>query len=111
MPSPVSGGSLVLVDQAAQDRFSADLARGGVCCSDAGTRVNVRDALSEALMGTGGVVVLLVVGQDGAQVRLVQDEDPVQELPAQGTDQALADGVGPRRQQHLIQMIGTDVCV
>lgn len=29
------GGSLVFVDQAAQDRFSANLARAGVCCGDA----------------------------------------------------------------------------
>jgi hypothetical protein len=38
---------------------------------------SVRDALAEALMEPGGVVVLLVVGQDGAQMLLVQDEDPV----------------------------------
>jgi hypothetical protein len=30
-------------------------------------------------------------------VRLIEDEDPVQELTAQGTDQALADRVHPRR--------------
>jgi hypothetical protein len=35
-------------------------------------------------MGPGGVVVLLVFGQDGAQVRLVQDQGPVEELTAQG---------------------------
>ena len=44
-------------------------------------------------MGPGGVVMLLVLGQDGAQVRLVQDQGPVEELTAQGADQALADGV------------------
>jgi hypothetical protein len=48
-----------------------------VCCGDAARGVTVRDALAEALMGPGGVVMLLVVGQDGAQMRLVQDEDPV----------------------------------
>ena len=37
-------------------------------------------------MGTGGVVVLLVFGQDGAQVRLVQDQGPVEEFTAQGSD-------------------------
>jgi hypothetical protein len=44
-----------------------DLAGAGVCCGDAGSGVRVRDALAGALMGTGGVVMLLVPGQDGAQ--------------------------------------------
>ena len=74
-----------------------DLPRAGVGCGDAGTRVTVRDALADALMGTGGVVVLLILGQDRPQVRPVQDEDPVQEFTAQRTDQALADRVHPRR--------------
>ena len=107
----MSGGSLVFVDQAAQDWFSADLPRAGVCFGDAGTWVTVRDALADALVGPGGVVMLLVLGQDGAQVCLVQDQGPVEEFPAQGADQAFADCVGPHRQQHLIQMIGTGVCV
>ena len=51
----------------------------------------VRDALADALVGPGGVVMLLVFGQDGAQVRLVQDQGPVEELTAQGADEALAD--------------------
>ena len=62
-------------------------------------------------MGPGGVVTLLVLGQDGAQVRLVQIQGLVEEFTAQGADQALADGVEPRRQQHLIQVIGAEVCV
>jgi hypothetical protein len=41
--------------------------------------------------------MLLVVRQDGAQVRLVQDHGPVEELTAQGADKALADRVHPRR--------------
>jgi hypothetical protein len=91
-----SGCSLVFVDQAAQDRFPADLARAGVCCGDAGSGARVRDALADALMGAGGVVMLLVFGQDGAQVDLVQDQGPVENLTAQGADQALADRVHPR---------------
>src|ERR1019366_373933 len=92
-----SGGSLVFVDQAAEDPFSADPAGAGVCCGDAGSGARVRDALVDALMGAGGVVMLLVFGQDGAQVRLVQDQGPVEELTAQGANQALADRVHPRR--------------
>ena len=88
--SGFSGGSPVFVDQAAGDRFSVDLARAGVSCGDAGSGVRVRDALVEALMGPGGVVMLLVLGQDGAQVDLVQDQGPVEELTAQGANKALA---------------------
>jgi hypothetical protein len=93
---PSSGGSLVLVDQAAQDQSSADLAGAKVGCGDARTGISARDALADALMGTGGVLVLLVLGRYGAQVGLVEDQDLVEELPAQGTDQALADRVHPR---------------
>lgn len=45
-----------------------------------GPGVTVRDAVAGALMGTGGVVVLLVVGQEGAQVRLAEDQGPVHEF-------------------------------
>src|SRR5882757_6823321 len=93
----MSGGSLVFVDQAAQDWFSADLARAGVGCGDAGTGAIVRDALADALVGTGGVVMLLVLGQNRSQVRLVQDQGPVEDLTAQGADEALADRVHPGR--------------
>ena len=92
-----SGGSLVFVDQTAQDRFSADLTRAEVWCGDAGTGFSVGDALVDALVRPGGVVVLLVLGEDGAQVRLVQDQGPVEELTAQRADEALADRVHPRR--------------
>src|ERR1017187_4946226 len=71
----MSGGSLVLVDQAAQDRFSADLADAEVPCDHAGRMVRaVGDALADALVRPGGVVVLLVFGQDGSQVRFAEDQ-------------------------------------
>src|ERR1039458_1203855 len=95
----MSSGSLVLVDQAAQDRFSADLPRcRASCCSDAGRMVGaVGDALIDALVRLGGVVVLLVFGQDGSQVRFAEDEAAVKELAPQGAGEALADRVHPRR--------------
>ncbi len=92
---PVSGGSLVFVDQAARDRISAGLTCAGVCWGDAGTGGSTGDSLAGALTGPGGVVVLAVTGQDGAQVRL--DQGPVQDLPAQGAGQWLADRVHPGR--------------
>ena len=56
------------------------------------------------------IVVGLVLAQDLSQVGLVPDEGAVQEFAAASADPAFDDRVGPRRQQHLIQMIGTDVC-
>ena len=46
------------------------------------------DALGDALVRPGRVVVHLVFGQDGAQVALPEDQHAVQELTAQGTDEA-----------------------
>ena len=52
--------------------------------------MSVGDALADALVGPGGVVALLVPGQDGAQVRLAGDQHSVQEFTAQRADDALA---------------------
>ena len=60
-------------------------------------RVAVRDALGDALMRPGGVVMLLVLGQDPAQMPLAENQDSVQELPAQRADEALAGCVHPGR--------------
>lgn len=57
----------------------------------------VGDALVDALVWPGGVVVLLVFGQEGAQVRFAEDKAAVEELAAQGAGEALADGVHPWR--------------
>jgi hypothetical protein len=89
-------GSCVLVDQAAQDGFSADLASVEVPCRDAGSMVfSVGDALVHAMMRAGRVVVLLVLGQDGAQVYLTHDEHTIQQLTAQRADEPLAGRVYP----------------
>jgi magnesium chelatase family protein len=107
-----SCGVRVFVDQSAQDRFSADL-----LCVYAGhggarsVRFAVGDALGDALVRPGRVVVRLVLGQDGAQMPLAEDQHPVEEFPAQGADEALADRVAPHRQLHLIRVIGSDVPV
>ena len=44
----------------------------------------VEDALGDALMRPGHVVMHLVLGQDGTQMALPHDQHAVQELPAQG---------------------------
>jgi len=50
-----------------------------------------------------------VLGQHPAQVMLIDDQQPVEDLPAQSADHPFADRVGRRRRLHLIQMIGTGV--
>ncbi len=65
--SRTSGGSHVLVNQAAEQGFSADLASVEFCHSDARRVVlAVGDALGDALVRPGGVVAHLVFRQDGA---------------------------------------------
>jgi len=92
-----SGGSDVLIDEAAQDRFSSDSLGIEVGHGDAGHVVQAAgDALGDALVRLGCVVVRLVFGQDGAQMPLAEDQEPVQELAAQGADEPFADRVHPR---------------
>jgi hypothetical protein len=50
-----------------------------------------------------------VLGQHLAQVVLIDDQQPVEEVPAKGADVPFADGVGRRRRLHPIQMISTGV--
>jgi hypothetical protein len=54
------------------------------------------DALGDALVRPGRVVVHLVSGQGGAQMSLAQDQHAVQELTAQGAGEAFAGRVHPR---------------
>jgi hypothetical protein len=69
-----SGGIRVFVDQAAQDGFSADLLYIDVGHGGAGSvTFIVGDALGDALMRPGGVVLHLVLGQHGAQMRLTEN--------------------------------------
>lgn len=48
------------------------------------------DELRDAVVGPCGVVVRLVVGQDGAQMSLAKDQHAVQALAAHGAGQAFA---------------------
>src|SRR5208282_1256295 len=54
------------------------------------------DALGDALMRPGSVIVHLVLGQDGPQVCLAEDQHAVQELAAKGADEPLASRVHTR---------------
>jgi hypothetical protein len=48
-----------------------------------------------------------VFGQHASQVVLVDDQQPVEELAAQGANDPFADRVAPHRQLHPIRTIGT----
>jgi Family of unknown function (DUF5372) len=52
-----------------------------------------------------------ILVQDLPQVRLAGDQQVVQELPAQCSDEALGEGIGPHRQLRPVRMTGTDVRV
>jgi hypothetical protein len=101
-------GGHVLAGKAAEDLFSADLVPGQVDLRRRGVRLGGWELVKGAVR-PGGVVVLQVLGQDLAQVALVEDEQPVEYLAAQGADHALADRIGPCRHLHLVQAIGIDV--
>src|ERR1700749_4365201 len=91
------GGARIFVDQAAQDGFSDDpftvvVGNGEMTA----IMLAVGNALGDALVRPGRVVVHLVLSQDGAQVALAEDQHAIEELPAQDADEALADRVHPR---------------
>jgi len=66
----------VFVDQAAQDGSSADLFCVDVGHGGAGSaRFVVGDVLGYALVRPGSVVVDPVLGQDGAQMRVADNQD------------------------------------
>ena len=81
----MSGGDLVLVRESAEDLFSADpvfgevgrLRRPGVSLT--------RCELAEGTVRPGGVVVQQVLGQHLSQVVLIDDQQPTEKLPAQGS--------------------------
>jgi hypothetical protein len=62
-----------------------------VPCRDAGRLVfSVGDALADSLVRTGGVVVLLIPGQDGEQMCGAEYQHPIQEFTAPRADEPLA---------------------
>jgi hypothetical protein len=70
----VSGGARVFVDQAAQNGFSVDPSAVGVGSSEVAAVVfAVGDALGDALVRPSRVVMHLVLGQYGAQMRLAEN--------------------------------------
>ena len=63
-----------------------------------------------AAVRASSVVVAAVLGENRSQVPFAEDQHPVGDLGPGGEDEPFGVSVGPHRQQHLIQMTGTDVC-
>ena len=87
------GSDVVLVGESAEDLFPADPVLGEVdrfWWPGAGLSWG---ELAEGAVRPGSVVVPQVLGQHLAQVLLVDDQQPVEELPAQGADDPFADRV------------------
>src|SRR6266571_580615 len=92
----MSGGDLVLVRESAEDLFPADQVVGEVDFRWPGAGLS-RCELAEGTVRPGGVVVPQVPGQHPAQMVLIDDQQPAEELAAQGADDSPADGVRPGR--------------
>src|ERR1019366_5341336 len=88
----LSGGDLVLVRESAEDLFPADPVLGEVGLRWPGVGLS-RWKLAEGAVRPGGVVMPQVFGQYLAQMVLIDDQQPVEKLTAQGTDDPFADGV------------------
>ena len=71
--------------ESAKDLFSADPVLGEVDLRWPGVSLS-RCELAEGTVRPGGVVVQQVLGQHPAQMVLIDNQKPVKNLPAQGTD-------------------------
>jgi hypothetical protein len=79
-----SGGDVVLVGESAEDLLPADPVLGKV---DRFRRTCVclgRGELAEGTVRPAGAVMPQVPGQHPSQVALIDDQQPVEDLPAQG---------------------------
>src|SRR5690606_25400182 len=65
--------------------------------------VGNRDLLSEPLMRPGPVEVRNVLGQDGAEVALAEDDDVIQAFPSDAPEKALAGRVHQWRPDGRLQ--------
>src|SRR5215472_13908772 len=88
----LSSGDVVLVCEAAEDLLSADTALGEVDPRWPAVSLS-RWQLAQGAVRPGCVVVDQVFGQYLAQMVLIDDQQLVEELAAQGTDDPFADGV------------------
>ena len=100
------------MNQATEDVDSLDVP-GRVGAGGGGVRRQDRDwdwdVEVDATVGTAGVVVRQVGGQDSLEVAAVAYQDPVEAFGSDGAHPALGVRVGSRSQLHRMGTIGTDV--
>jgi hypothetical protein len=92
----LSGSDLVFARKPAEDLLSADPVLSEVDLRWSGAGLSGCE-LAEGTVRPGGVVMPQVLGQHPAQVVLIDDQQPIEELPAQGADDPFADRVRPLR--------------
>jgi hypothetical protein len=80
------------VRESAEDLFPADPVLGEVDWLRPGVSLSRRE-LAEGTVRPGYVVMLKVFGQHPSQMALIDDQQPVEKFPAQGTDDPFADRV------------------
>jgi hypothetical protein len=91
----LASGDLVFVCESAEDLFPSDPVLGQVDLPRLGVSLR-RGQLAEGTVRPGGVVVAQVFDQHPAQMVLIDDQQPVEELASQGTDHPFADRVRSR---------------
>jgi hypothetical protein len=88
----MSSGDLIFMREAAEDLLSADPVLCEVDLRGPGVGLS-RWQLAQGAVRAGCVVVEQVFGQYPAQVLLVDDQEPVEDLAAQSADHRFADDV------------------
>jgi hypothetical protein len=86
---------VIFVDYARDDRFPAHRSQVGHGLDR--LRLHIRGPLLPRLMRPVAVVMAHVLAEHQGQVAFAKDQDPVQQLAAEGRVDALADGVHTRR--------------
>jgi len=104
-----SGSDVVLVGESAEDLLPADSVLGDVDRFGPPGIGLGRGELAEGTVRAGSIAVPQVLGQHPSQMVLIDDQQPVEEFPAQGADDPLANRVAPHCRLHPVQMIGTGV--
>ena len=93
LTNAICGLPVVIVMQTTQHRTRCDFPTGWRCLWSLWL---ARNALLDALMGSGVVEVFLVLLHHSVQMALPQDQKVVEALSPQAADETLADCVRPR---------------
>ena len=90
--APLRGGSVVLVDESAEPVVAMDLTHGR--CGEVG---RIWRAETNSTMRPLRVAVVDVDAEDAFEVATVEDQQPVETLRTDGSDEALGNGIRSRR--------------